>query len=157
MSEQTTTVEPETQGEPETDTPLGENGEKALRAERETRKTLEKQLADAQKVIKDAEAASLSELERAQKEAAEAQTLLAQAQREALVSRVALEKAVPADLIQFLTGADEEAVAAQADLLVERLSKAPAKPKPDPSQGGQGAQSTQSNADAFASFIGNRL
>lgn len=156
MSEQPT-VATEAQGEPDADTPLGENGEKALRAERETRKTLEKQLADAQKVIKDAEAASLSELERAQKEAAEAQTLLAQAQREALVSRVALEKAVPADLIQFLTGADEEAVAAQADLLVERLNKAPTKPKPDPSQGGQGAQSTQSNADAFASFIGNRL
>lgn len=156
MSEQATVVTPEPQGEPEADKPLGENGEKALRAERETRKALEKQLADAQKVIKDAEAASLSELERAQKEAAEAQTLLAQAQREALVSRVALEKAVPADLIQFLTGADEEAVAAQADLLVERLNKAPASPKPDPSQGGKGTPGqqfkgtgTQLMADAF--------
>lgn len=157
MSEQNTAVTTEPQGEPEADKPLGENGEKALRAEREQRKALEKQLADAQQVIKDAEAASLSDLERAQREAAEAKTLLAQAQREVLVSKVALEKAVPADLVQFLTGADEAAIGAQADLLVERLGGTPATPKPDPSQGGQSNQTPKSAADLFAAIAEERL
>lgn len=136
--------------------PLGENGLKALQAERDARKALEKQLSDAQAAIKQHEEANLSELQKAQKAASDIQAELETLRRESLVNKVALSKGVPADLTQFLTGADEAAITEQADLLLSRLGK-PQTPKPDPSQGGQASKSSKTNAQVFADFFENSL
>ena len=138
------------------DEALGENGLKALQAEREARKALEKQLSDAQSAIKQHEEANLSELQKAQKVAADTQAELEVLRREALVNKVALSKSVPAELTQFLTGADEAALNEQADLLLSRLGT-PRTPKPDPSQGGQANKAAKTNAQVFADFFENSL
>lgn len=135
---------------------LGENGLKALQAEREARKALEKQLSDAQAAIKQHEDANLSELEKAKKEATDVQAELESLRRESLVNKVALTKSLPVELTQFLTGSDEAALNEQADLLLSRLGK-PQTPKPDPSQGGQSNKTEKSNAQVFADFFEQSL
>src|SRR5690606_6239240 len=148
-------VEQNPQGEPG-DTPLGPNGEKALRAEREARAAAEKAAADYRAKLDEIEKASLSELEKAQREAQEAQAQLAEVTRQSTVNKVALEKGVPADLVEFLTGDNEEAIAAKADLLLARLN-APKTPKPDPSQGAGTGEGKASAADSFAEFFTSHL
>lgn len=135
---------------------LGENGLKALHAEREARKALEKQLGDAQAAIKLHEEANLSELEKAKKAATDVQAELESLRRESLVNKVALEKSLPVELTQFLTGADEAALTEQADLLLSRLGKTQS-PRPDPSQGGQASKSSKTNAQVFADFFEKSL
>lgn len=133
------------------DKPLGENGEKALKAEREARATAEKAAAALQKQLDDINAANLSDLEKAQKSAQEAQAVAAKATAEALRLRVAAKHGISdedADL--FLTGTDTETLERQAARLVERT---PASPKPDPSQGAKGGGSKGSPADSFAEFF----
>ena len=154
MSDPTTTEpnEPQAavQGDP-VDKPLGENGEKALKAEREARAAAEKANAALQKQLDDINAANLSDLEKAQKSAQEAQEAAAKATAEALRLRVAAKHGISdedADL--FLTGSDTETLERQAARLVERN---PSAPKPDPSQGAKGAGSKGTPADSFAEFF----
>ena len=157
MSDDTTTEVTDANASSESkDEALGENGLKALQAEREARKALEKKLSDAQDAIKQHEEANLSELQKAQKAAADTQAELEALRHESLVNKVALSKGVPADLAQFLTGTDEAALNEQADLLLSRLGK-PLTPKPDPSQGGQANKTAKSNAQVFADFFENSL
>jgi len=148
-------VEQNPQGDPG-DTPLGPNGEKALKAEREARAAAEKAAADFKARLDEIEKANLSELEKAQREAQEAHNQLAEITRQSTVNKVALAKGVPADLVEFLTGDTEEAIAAKADLLVARLN-APKTPKPDPSQGAGPGEGKGSAADAFADFFTSKL
>lgn len=124
------------QGEPAD--ALGEGGKKALAAEREARKAAEKAAAELAARLNQIESANLTELERAQKEAAQAKDALAALTKQALRDRVALTKGVPADLAEFLSGDTEDEIAAKADVLLARL-KTPASPVPDPSQGSHGA------------------
>ena len=154
MSDPTTTEpnEPQAavQGDP-VDKPLGENGEKALKAEREARAAAEKANAALQKQLDDINAANLSDLEKAQKSAQEAREAAAKATAEALRLRVAAKHGISdedADL--FLTGSDTETLERQAARLVERN---PSAPKPDPSQGAKGAGSKGTPADSFAEFF----
>lgn len=112
---------------------LGDSGKKALDAERSARKAAEKTAAALKARLDEIEQANLTELEKAQKAAADAQAALADVTRQNLVNRVALAKGVPADLAEFLTGDTEDEVAAKADLLLSRLN-APTTPRPDPSQ-----------------------
>jgi len=132
-------VEPtEPQGDPagKDDKPLGENGEKALKAERDARKAAETSAASLQKQLDEIAAANLTELERAQQSATEATATAETAMKEALRLRVAAKHGIndeDADL--FLTGSDQETVERQAAALVARTS---AGPKPDLSQGAQG-------------------
>lgn len=140
MSEQTSTDTTEVAETPETAagaTPeepnLGDGGKKALDAERTARKAAEKSAAALKARLDEIEQANLTELEKAQKAAADAQAALADITRQNTVNRVALAKGVPADLTEFLTGDTEDEVAAKADLLLSRLN-APTTPRPDPSQ-----------------------
>lgn len=151
----TAPVEGETQSD-SVDEPLGEAGQKALKAEREARKALEAQLRQVQASLKEKEQEGLSDLEKAQKAADDARKQLEQLQREATVAKVALEKGVPADLVGFLTGDDADAISAQADILMARLSE-PRTPKPDPSQGGQSAKGGKTNGDLFTDFFNQNL
>lgn len=147
------TVEP--QGDPADDKPLGPGGEKALKAERERANDLEKQKAALQKQLDDIAAANLSDLERAQKAAKDAEEAAARATAEALRLRVAAKHGISdedADL--FLTGSDAETLERQAARLVERT---PSGPKPDPSQGAKGNGAKGTPADSFAEFFQSNI
>lgn len=155
MSEEITTENVDTesgeqQGDP-AEKPLGENGEKALRAERDGRKAAEKAAAEYKAKLDGIEKASLSDIERAQQEAKEAKGRLAELQRESLVHRVALQKGIPATLVDRLRGDTEDDISADADALLA-LVNAPRSPKPDSSQGGNGGSASSDPADVFATF-----
>lgn len=143
------------QGEPAADKPLGENGEKALAAERTARSAAEKEAAALRKQLDDIAAANLSDLERAQKAATDAQAVAERASAEALRLRVAAKHGISdedADL--FLTGSDQETVERQAAALVARTSTSP---KPDLSQGSKGTPVAGTPEQDFASFLGAQL
>lgn len=153
----TPTPPPDPQGDPAPtgDKPLGENGEKALKAEREARTAAEKTSAALQKQLDDIAAANLTELEKAQKAATDAQEVATKATTEALRLRVAAKHGISdedADL--FLTGSDQETVERQAAALVARTSTSP---KPDLSQGASGAPAAGSPAQDFANFLGAQM
>jgi colicin import membrane protein len=158
MSEDTTAVpaaEPAAEPTQEPEETLGENGVKALQAEREARKAAEKAVADLNAKLQGLEDAKLSDIERANKAAADAAAELASLRTENARSKVALEKGVPADLIEFLTGDTAEDMAAKADVLMARLSS-PGVPKPDPSQGVSG-QAHALNGDPLLDALKNSL
>jgi hypothetical protein len=146
-------VEP-LQGEPAK--PLGPNGEKALAEERAQRKAAEKQATEFKKRLDALEQANLTEVEKAQRAAQDAQTQLAELTRQNLRNKVALEKGVPADLVDFLTGDSEDEITAKADLLLKRIG-APTNPKPDLSQGARGESVSGAPADQFAAFLKRQL
>jgi membrane protein involved in colicin uptake len=142
------------QGDP-VDKPLGEGGEKALKAEREARKAAEQAVSELQKQIDAINAEKMSDLERAQKAAKDAEEAAAKATSEALRLRVAAKHGISdedADL--FLTGSDVETLERQAARLVERN---PSSPKPDPSQGAKGSGAKGSPADSFAEFFQSNM
>jgi len=146
-------VEPQ-QGEP-ADKPLGPNGEKALESERAARKVADKAVTDLTARLEAIATANLSDLEKAQREATDARATLAEITQQNTRNSVALAKGVPADLVEFLTGDNEEEIGKKADLLMTRLN-APKNPKPDPSQGASGGASGASTpATQFAEFIRN--
>jgi hypothetical protein len=145
--------EPEPQGDP-VDKPLGEGGEKALKAEREARAAAEKSAAALQKQLDDINAANLSDLEKAQKEATTAQETAAKAQAEALRYRVAAKNSISdEDAELFLTGTDEETLNKQAARLVEKAAANPSTPKPDLTQGGKPGENGSTPEADFASFL----
>ena len=152
--EPTEPVEPTAQGDP-ADEPLGEPGKKALVAERKAREEAEKAAAALQKQLDDIAAANLSDLEKAQKAAKDAEEAAAKATAEALRLRVAAKHGISdedADL--FLTGTDAETLEKQAERLVARTPKGP---KPDPSQGARGSDAKGTPADSFAEFFRAKL
>lgn len=145
-------VEPVTPGvtpeAPET-TDLGDAGKKAIQSEREARKVADKRADDLAAELKAIKDAQLSDVERAKQSAAESAQELAALREEATRKTVALDKGVPADLVQFLTGSTEEEMAAKADILIARIN-APKTPKADPSQGPAGSTPKLSTAQQFA-------
>lgn len=143
------------QGDPANDKPLGENGEKALKAEREARSAAEKSAAALQKQLDEINAANLTDLERAQKVAQDATETAEKATKEAMRLRVAAKHGISdddADL--FLTGSDMETVQRQAAALAARTSTGP---KPDLSQGAKGTTSSGSPEQDFANFLGAQM
>ena len=155
-AEQPQSEAPEAQGEqPIPEDHLGDAGKRALAAERDARKAAERQLSEATARLKEIEDANLSEIEKAKRDAEEARTQLAALQRESARARVALEKGVPSDLIEFISGDDEEQMAAKADLLMSRLNSTPSTPKPDFTQGAAPAPSrpTAPGIDTFAAGV----
>lgn len=164
MSDTTSTTEPTeptteatTQGDP-ADEPLGEPGKKALQAERERAKTLEKQLNEATAKLTEIEKAQLSELERAQADAQEAREVAAKATAEALRFRIAAKhKISDEDAELFLTGTDEESLTKQAERLVERTPDKTNTPKPDLTQGGTGDSAPRTPSQAFADAVSSVL
>lgn len=117
---------------------LGDAGKKALKAERDKARELEKLVKSLQEQVSAAETAQITDLERAQQAAREATERLAEVQRTVLRQQVALQKGVPATLVERLRGDDEASLSADADELLALLNK-PTSPKPDPSQGAKGA------------------
>ena len=142
--------------------PLGEGGLKALQAERDARAAAEKQAAALQAQIDEIEAAKLSDLEKAQKLAADAEAradaLMAEVvarDRQILRQSIGAEAGLPAELIDRMQGDDEAALREDAKklaALVPDNSPSPF-PKADPSQGVQGTPSGGTTADRFASAL----
>lgn len=130
---------------------LGDAGKKAIAAERAARKAAEKQAADLAAQVKAFEDASKTEAEKAAARAEAAEKALAEVTAKAARLQVAAEVGVPADLVEFLTGGDEESLRAQAEKLMAATaaSKAPRVPQPDPSQGAKpgGSASQLTRAD----------
>ena len=159
MSEAVTETTANTEAPAEVEAPetqeLGDGGKKALQAERDARKQAEKTAAELTARLKEFEDSKLSELERAQKEAAENAAELARLRSENVRNKVAIDKGVPADLVEFLTGDTEGDIAAKADLLLARLNT-PGTPKPDPSQGAKG-EAAALNGDPLLSTLKNKL
>lgn len=119
--------------------------------ERKRRQAAESAAAALQKQLDEINAANLSDLERAQKAAADAQAAADKAQAEALRYRIAAKNSISdEDAELFLTGTDEETLARQAARLVERT---PTSPRPDPSQGSKGDPASGSTADLFAQAV----
>jgi hypothetical protein len=131
-----------TQGDPAAadDANLGDAGKRAIKAERDARTAAEKALAEAKAKLDQIEAANMSDLERAQKEAADA--------KEAAQHGISDE-----DAELFLTGNDLDTLTRQATRLKER---APAGPQPDLSQGAGGVPALNSDGltEALARAVG---
>lgn len=143
--------------DPAGDKPLGENGEKALKAEREARSAAEKQAAALQKQLDDIAAANLSDLEKAQKAATDAQALADKATSDALRYRIAAEKGITDNVDLILTASDEDTMRKQADLWATRQPDVTPGPRPDLSQGPKGTASSGTPEQDFANFLGTQL
>lgn len=159
MSEPTPDPTPEPdgkqQGDP-ADKPLGENGEKALKAERDARAAAEKTAAALQKQLDDINAANLSDLEKAQKAAQDAQELANKAGAEALRYRIAAETGITENVDLILTASDEETMRRQAALWGQRTSGSTAGPRPDLTQGA-GKPAAGTPEQDFANFLSGQL
>lgn len=163
MSDETTTTEQpkaeaEKQGEPASET-LGEGGVKALKAERERAKELEKQLNAATTKLTEIEKAQLSDLERAQREATEFKEAAEKAVVEALRFRIAAEKGINDNVDLILTASDEETMRRQADLWADRVAKSDTAPGPraDLTQGGSGDSALALNGDPLLDALKSKL
>lgn len=142
------------QGDPMEEETLGEGGKKALKAEREARTKAERQAAELQAKLDKIEAANMSDLERAQKEAADAKEAAAKATADALRFRIAAQHGISdEDAELFLTGSDADTLTRQATRLKDRT---PTAPKPDPTQGAQHATALNGDGltDALARAVG---
>ncbi len=155
VTESTTEVQAPAETEVTESQELGDGGKKALQAERDARKTAERTAAELSARLKQFEDANLSELERSKKAAEESAAELAKLRHENTRNKVALDKGVPADLVEFLTGDTEGDIAAKADLLMARLNT-PGTPKPDPSQGAKG-DGAALNGDPLLDTLKNKL
>ncbi len=156
-NEQPTEPQEQKQGDP-ADAPLGEGGEKALKAEREARKAAERERDEFRRKVEEAERANETALEKAQREAQEAREAAAtapmQAFREAAVKFGGIS---PEDAELFLTGSDLETLEKQAARLMDRTTATPTAPRPDLTQGGRGGVATGTTADKFAAAFEGRL
>lgn len=139
--------------------PLGEGGKKALAAEREARKTAEREKAELQSQLDAINAEKMSDLEKAQAATQAAEQAAAKATREALRYRYAAKHGISdEDAELFLTGETEEQVAAQAERFATHVSSAPSgSPKPDLTQGGSGKPAPTSTGEQFAQLIESKL
>lgn len=126
---------------PETgQTDNGKGGKEAVLAdlakERNATKAAERQLAELAKRLQDYEDRDKTEAQKLAERAEQAERELSALRVESLRARVALNKGVPADLVEFLTGTDEESLNDQAERLLSRLApSAPPRPSGDIDQG----------------------
>lgn len=122
------TPEPEPKTE---DKPLGEAGEKALEAFKERARTAEaenKELKPLAEKARELEEANKSELEKATSQRDALQAERDKAAQENLRLKVALDKSVPADLIDRLRGETQEELEADADKLLSLVKAEPQAP-----------------------------
>ena len=128
---------------PEAPDALGDAGKAALSAERKARRDAEKRAQEFEAKVKEFEQSKLSEQERLTKQLEEAKAIAATAQAEALRLRVAAETDLPADLHEFLVGADETELRAKAEKLKAAMAAGGTRrPQPDPSQGAKPGSTT---------------
>lgn len=128
------------------DEPLGEGGKKALQAEREARRDLEKQLQQLAPLQKVAEALGGGDAEQGKSEIEQLQERITKHEEQLSSERtarwraeIAAEKGLTAQQAERLVGSSREELASDADALLALFPPAPSgTPKPDPLQGGRG-------------------
>jgi hypothetical protein len=134
---------------PTPDEPLGPAGKRALEAEREARKALEKQVSELAPLRKLAEmlgagtpaANGKSEIELLTERFTAHEKTVAEERAARWRAEVANEKGLPPSLAARLRGETREEMAADADTLKALLPpEGPRTPAPDPSQGARGGQ-----------------
>lgn len=159
MSENHAPVEGEnTTVESAKDEQLGEGGKRALEAEREARKNLEKELREATALIEQFKDAQRSDEEKQQHKIETLEAELNQArldketlEHQLLVADVAAEVGLPAELAARLQGDDRESLLADAAALKALLGPEGArKPAPVPEAGRVVGDSKRSTAEQFA-------
>jgi hypothetical protein len=146
------------------DKPLGENGEKALKAERTRASAAEKER-DALKAQLDKIAqANETAVEKAQREAQEARDQIAKLPNlvaDQLKSHlVSIHGISDEDSELFLTSSDPEVLLKQVTRLTDRSSTKdtqPAGPRPDLSQGGKGGEALALNSNGLEDALKNKL
>ncbi|GGF39056.1 hypothetical protein [Williamsia phyllosphaerae] len=144
-----------TQGDP---ADLGDGGKKALVAERRRANSAERELKDIKAQLEQIEAAKLSDLEKAQKLAAEAQAEAVQVRAEALRYRIAAKHSITdEDAELFLTGGDEETLTRQALRLAERNAETSPKAGVYVPQSGQTPSAPALNGDDLEQSLRRKL
>lgn len=150
------------QGDPADTEALGEGGKKALKAEREARTAAERQAAELKARLDAIEAANMSDLERAQKAAADAQAELAKVPQLVADQLRGHLKGIHAisdeDAELYLTSNDPATLLKQAVGIASRAQQTATTPKPDLTQGAQQAPALNGDAltEALARAVGAR-
>lgn len=140
------------------DESLGDAGKKAIAAERAARKAAEDQIKTLQAQLDAFNQSQMSDLEKAQAQAQDAETAAATATTEALRWRIAATHGISADDAEtFLTGSDEASLTRQAERLKTLAATASTTPKPDLSQGGSGASPIALNSDGLEQALREKL
>lgn len=119
-------TQPETVDQQSDSAELGEGGKKALDAERRRANTAEKEAKQLKARLDEIEASQLSEAEKVKLRADEAEARASAAETEALRWRTAAKYGISDDdAALFLTGADEDTLARQAERFKEIAGKTP--------------------------------
>lgn len=144
----------------ETDANLGDAGKQALDRMKAERNEAKRQSAELKAQLDKLEAANMSELERAQKEAKDAQEIAAKATRDALRYRIAAESGITENTDLILTASDEETMRKQAALWSQQkpVEQPRTAPRADLTQGSQAPPALNSDAltEALARAVGKR-
>lgn len=126
---------------------LGEKGKAAIAAERQARREAERRAKEGDAAIarlKEIEDAQKSEQQKLTERAEKAEREAAEAQASLLRRDVAADKQLPPAMADRLRGTTREELEADADQLLQLLSKADPKPEPDAGdQGKKGAPAPQ--------------
>jgi hypothetical protein len=141
---------------PVDDKPLGPGGEKALAAEREARKALEKKFAPLEQFLGALTGGQKppdgkSEVELLQERFAEHEKTLADERAARFRAEVAHTKGLTPEQTEWLRGGTREELEASAERLLAAFPAAPAGPRnpaPDPSQGARGGGTPAGDLDA---------
>lgn len=104
--------------------------------------------------LKEVDDAKLSEIEKAQRDAADAAQELTNLRRDSLRQKVALDAGLPAKWVGRLQGDSEEDLAADAASILADLNK-PRKPAPDASQGAR-TSALSADEQLYESIYGKR-
>jgi hypothetical protein len=135
------------------DEPLGEGGLKALKAEREAREALEKQIKALAPLQKIAEALGQGDPAKGQTEIEQITERLSKHEEELGNERtarwraeIANDKGLTTEQAARLAGKTKDELAADADALKALFPSTPTTPKPDPSQGGRGGSGVDLDA-----------
>lgn len=136
-TENTETVDPEQQPEPEKETDWKAEAEKWKALSRKNEETAKANSAAAKKLA-ELEEANQSEIEKAQARAAAAEKELNDSRLEALRAQVALDKKLTPSQAKRLVGSTREDLEADADELLADLKNS--SPAPAPTSDGQGNQ-----------------
>jgi hypothetical protein len=127
---------PEPKPDDKPDEQLGDNGQKALKAERARATAAERKVAELEAEAQRRADAELSELDRLKKENQQLTERTTKAERDALRVLVASDKKLPAVLAARLNGTTKEELEEDADALLAAFGGVPPKsPAPDPSAG----------------------
>lgn len=146
---------PEPVTDPETPTPEAPKADVPPEIKRALAKA-NKEAADLRGKLKEFEDRDKSEAEKVAERAATAEKAASDAAGELLRLKTAIAKEVPAHLLKFVQGGDEAAIEASIEeVLTAFAASKPTGPRPDPSQGQQGAPTNPAILAAAALAAGN--